>query len=65
MSQSKAEALARQLEACMTSGKLFTRKMMEQVRDELRRLDAENEPLRRAQEMARKGKAKTGGGRHG
>lgn len=45
MSHTRAEYLASQIEACMIGGKLFTRKMMEQTRDELRRLDAENEPL--------------------
>lgn len=53
----RAEHLASQIEACMTGGKLFTRKMMEQTRDELRRLDAENEPLRQARAVA-KGKTK-------
>lgn len=48
MSHTRAEYLASQIDACMTGGKLFTRKMMEQTRDELRRLDAENEPLRQA-----------------
>lgn len=54
----KAEHLARQVEGCMTGGKLFTRQLMTQVRDELRRLDAELEPLRRAQERAERGKRK-------
>ena len=54
MSHTRAEYLAGQIDACMTGGKLFTRKMMEQTRDELRRLDAENAPIRQARESSTK-----------
>lgn len=54
MSQTRAEYLANQIDACMTGGKLFTRKMMEQTRDELRRLDAENAFIRQARETSTK-----------
>lgn len=61
MSNTCAQYLASQLEACMTGGKLFTRKLMEQTRDELRRLDAENEPLRQAQTAAKGSKPRARG----
>lgn len=61
MSHTRAEYLASQIDACMTGGKLFTRKMMEQTRDELRRLDAENEPLRKAQTAAKGSKPRVRG----
>ncbi|MBF5078549.1 hypothetical protein F1642_05140 [Paracoccus sp. NBH48] len=61
MSHTRAEYLASQIEACMTGGKLFTRKMMEQTRDELRRLDAENEPLRQARTAAKVSKPRARG----
>ncbi|KJZ31653.1 hypothetical protein TW83_07795 [Paracoccus sp. S4493] len=61
MSHTRAEYLASQIDACMTGGKLFTRKMMEQTRDELRRLDAENEPLRLARPAAKGSKPRARG----
>lgn len=55
MSHTRAEYLASQIDACMTGGKMFTRTMMEQTRDELRRLDAENAPIRQARAVSTKG----------